>query len=99
MMDQEGCRLNENKHCSRGLETHTRKTAKIKSINRSDALTAVLDEQDRQLFDCPDQSNYRFFQLDDDAIRIVYHRVTSSSQLWAHQVGLQDQRDAELIWD
>jgi hypothetical protein len=50
-----------------------------------------LDEQDEQ------QEHDDF---DDEAIADMYDRgVSMSCQMWAHVVGMQDQREAELICD
>lgn len=82
--------LKGKKYCARGLEAHTNTRSLAKSMNRSLVYEAVLEEQDRQMRDGIVQ---------DDALKRVYHAASSSSQLWAHVVGLQDQREADNIYD
>jgi hypothetical protein len=89
-MINQGQRLRDAKYCSRGLESHTRIPLALKQKTRADAFHVVLDEQDLQL----ERSVF-----DDEAIRAAYVGVTRSSQLWAHTVGLRDQREAERILD
>ena len=74
------------KYCSRGLESHTSRGSASKSYNRRVAFDAVLDEQYDQL---------QLGVIDEDAIAYQYSQVSSSCQLWASTVGLQDQRSAE----
>jgi hypothetical protein len=86
-----GENLKDKKYSSRGLESHTRLAAIIKSQNRRLAVKAVLDEQDEQeLLDAPNN---------EEAISYAYHQVTSSCQLWACTIGLRDQRSAEECID
>ena len=87
---EEGCPISMSKYCTRGLEKHTRITGKLRLRNRFDALLAVLNEQHEQRLDGV---------CDDESIARVYSLVTSSCQLWAHRVGLSDQRQAERYLD
>ena len=80
--------LKDKKFCSRGLECHTHIRALAKTMNRSVAYRAVLEEQHRQS---------REGVVHDDAIARVYHDVSSSCQIWANAVALADQREAERI--
>ena len=82
--------LKGKKYCARGLEGHTNTRALAKSMNRSSAYQAVLEEQDRQMRDGVVQ---------DEALSRVYHAASSGSQLWANVVGLEDQREADNIYD
>ena len=79
------------KYCARGLEVHCGSQALVKIKNRSLAIQVVIEEQERQLELFTDHSM--------DAIALVYHHASSSSQLWATTVGLKDQREAEVIRD
>jgi hypothetical protein len=81
--------LKDKKYSSRGLESHTRLAAISKSQNRRLAVNAVLDEQDEQELDDPNE----------EAISYAYCQVTSSCQLWACTIGLRDQRSAEECMD
>ena len=81
-----GERLKDNKYCARGLEAHTRTQSMAKRMNRSLAFQVVLDEQDDQI------SN-------DEALSRRYHAASSSCQFWATVVGLNDQREANNIYD
>ncbi|KAG7363895.1 hypothetical protein IV203_037097 [Nitzschia inconspicua] len=75
------------KYCTRGLEKHTLFQSRQRLKNRYDSICAVLDEQDK-LYD-------EGFSGDDERISRVYSSRTSSSILWAHVVGLHDQKEAE----
>jgi hypothetical protein len=86
---ENGESLKDKKYCSRGLESHTRIAAISKSQNRKLAVNAVLDEQDEQELETPDE----------EAISHAYCQVTSSCQLWASTIGLRDQRSAEECMD
>ncbi len=85
-----GERLKDKKFCARGLESHTRLRSLAKKMNRSLAYQAVMDEQDRQ-----GQEGI----LHEDALAHVYHAVSSSCQIWANTIALEDQRVAEHIHD
>ena len=78
------------KYCARGLESSTFQAQQAKKNNRRDAYDAVLDEQDEQ---------HESDDFDEDAIAELYHEVSASCQMWAHVVAMQDQREAELIYD
>jgi len=82
--------LKGKKYCARGLEAHTNTRSLAKSMNRSSAYQAVLNEQDRQMKDGI---------LQEEALARVYHAASSSSQLWANVVGLEDQREADNIYN
>ena len=92
IMLEEGTRLKDKKYCARGLETSTKLAQKAKTLNRRAAFDAVLDEQDEQ----DDQNDGDF---DDEAMADMYREVSKSCQMWAHVVAMQDQREAELIYD
>jgi hypothetical protein len=92
MLDQEGESLRRDTNYNfRGLESNTRICLAAKLQNRADAFRAVLDEQDNQWVGAS--------VVDDEAIRKAYQGVSNSAQLWAHTVGLHDQREAEDIMD
>jgi hypothetical protein len=76
--------------CPRGLESSTNEAQQAKMHTRMEALDAVLDEQDEQ---------YEHGEYDDEAIAELYHDVTMSCQLRAHEIGIQDQREAALIYE
>ncbi len=82
--------LKDKKYCARGLESHTHTQSLAKRMNRSLAYQAVLEEQDRQ---------YREGILNDDALACIYHAANSGCQLWANVVGLDDQKEADIIHD
>ncbi len=82
--------LSDCAYCVRGLEVHTRIRTLSKGMNRSLAYQVVLDEQRRQ---CQDGV------VLDVALARFYHACSSSSQFWAHTVGLADQREADEIQD
>lgn len=73
----------DKKYCSRGLESHTRTGSLTKNQNRRAAFEAVLLEQEDQR---------QFGVVDEKSIAQRYYDVSSSCQLWASCVGLQDQR-------
>lgn len=89
-MDSIRERIDEEKYCTRGLESHAGLASINKENCRHDATLSVLKEQERQ------NNN----QLNDthsaDAIAEEYHKACSSSQMWAQVVGNRDQREAEL---
>jgi hypothetical protein len=89
-MLNQGEMLRDTKYTSRGLESHTRICLAAKLQNRADAFRAVLIEQDNQA---------GASVVDDEAIRKAYQGVSSSAQLWALTVGLQDEREAENLTD
>jgi hypothetical protein len=91
MLDQ-GKLLKDKKFCARGLESHTRIQAHTRSMNRCLAYKAVLCEQERQV-------RAGFVVLDDKKIAQRYNAASYSSQLWAHVVGLADEREAKDIQD
>ncbi len=80
--------LKDKKYCARGLECHTRIRTLSKSINRSMAYKAVLEEVDRQ---------HREGIVHEAALERVYCAISSSCQLWARAVGLVDEREAREI--
>lgn len=91
MLDR-GKLLKDRKFCARGLESNTRLQAGTKSMNRCLAYQAVLGEQERQI-------RAGFVVLDDSEIAHLYNASSYSCQLWAHAVGLADQRVAQDIQD
>jgi hypothetical protein len=91
MMLEKGIKLKGKKYCARGLENSTSQAQLAKKQNRRDAYDAVLDEQEEQYENDDD--------YDDEAIAELYHEVAFSCHMWAHVVGMQDQRAAELIYD
>lgn len=82
--------LKDKKYCSRGLETHTKTRSRAKSMTRSLARQTVLREQERQR-----QEGIRH----EDALAHLYHSASSSCQLWANLVGLDDQKEADITYD
>lgn len=80
--------LKDKKYCARGLESHTRVQARIKTMNRSLAYRAVLQEQHRQ---------HQRGIVDEDALAHAYHAASSGCQLWAQAVALTDQKEARNI--
>jgi hypothetical protein len=77
----EGIKLKDKKHCSRGLECHTTIGDAIKLRNRSLAINAVLDEQMIQ---------WDKGILDEDSIAAIYGMASSSCQMWANIIGRRD---------
>ncbi|KAG7344706.1 hypothetical protein IV203_032237 [Nitzschia inconspicua] len=75
------------KYCTRGLERYSQVQGRHRLKNRYDSIFAVLEEQDN-LYD-------EGFSVDDERISKVYSSHTYTSILWAHLVGLQDQKEAE----
>jgi hypothetical protein len=86
LMIEKGTRLKGKKYCARGLETSTRLAIQAKKQNRRVAYDAVLDLQQEEL-------------CDGEGIRETYYDASVSCQMWAHVVGMQDQREAELIYE
>jgi hypothetical protein len=82
--------LKDRKYCARGLEAHTGIGSITKSKSRAQSIRAVLQEQDVQI---------RQGVLDEEAIGVMYHDVTSSCQMWASVIGLRDQHAAEGYMD
>jgi hypothetical protein len=82
----EDCDAIERRYCVRGLERHTRIGNIVRQESRSDAKIAVLDEQERQR-----QTGI----IDEKSIASIYNARTSSSQLWAQVIGMQDHREAQ----
>jgi len=85
-----GAILKDNKYCARGLETHTRSQSIAKRMNRSLAFQVVLDEQDDQI-----QQGIS----NEEALSRKYHAASSSCQVWANVVGLNDEREANNNYD
>ena len=79
---ENGGTFKDKKYCSRGLENHTRVKSICRMQNKKDSFRAVLDEQAEQ---------QRNGIVDAERIAKRYHQVTTSCQLWACIVGLQDQ--------
>lgn len=82
--------LKDKKYCSRGLESHTKTRSRVKSMARSLACQIVLQEQDRQ---------WREGIRHEDALAYLYHSASSSCQLWANVIGLEDQKEAAITYD
>ena len=78
------------RYCTRGLEGYSRIGSVVKTMARSTALAAVLNEQSRHSL-----KNEKF---DDQAIANVYQRISSSCRLWAQVVGKQDRQTANAIY-
>ena len=87
---QRGEVLKNIKYCSRGLEAHTKVVHALKNQNRRDAFDAVLSEQQKQV---------RLGVVDEHAIAQKYQQIASSCQMWAHTLGLRDQREANRYFD
>jgi hypothetical protein len=87
---EQGAKLRDQKYCSRGLEAHTKLAGLAKAQNRRAAWDGVLDEEEEQI---------SLGVVDDEPIARSYQDVSSSCQLWARKVALDDQRAAELVYD
>ena len=87
-----GMAFSDINYCARGLETHCGTRALVKAKNRALAIQSGLEEQARQWTLATEDGSI-------DAIALVYHHASSSSQIWAHVVGLHDQRDTEELWE
>lgn len=74
------------KYCMRGLEHQTTVGSRSRSTNRQNASICLLDAN----FDTPE---------DAEAIAEAYGTISSSCHLWAHCVGLRDQKQAERYHD
>lgn len=83
--------LKDKKYSSRGLEGHTLLGSVAKSENRMLSISLVLLEQERQ------RENDE--EANQDLIALRYSQCTSSIRLWAHTIGLKDQREAESCDD
>lgn len=79
------------RNCIRGLESQARLAAQRKVQIRQDAVGAVLSEQD-DLCDVVDYGKKA------RSIASRYVAVSSICQLWAHAVGLKDEREAEACY-
>jgi hypothetical protein len=82
----EGSELKDKKYCSRGLEGHTTIGTATKEENRWLAINAVLDEQMVQ---------WEEGTFDENAIAEIYYIASSSCQVRASIVGLQDHRETK----
>lgn len=82
--------------CIRGLESFTPTASRAKNMNRSSSVQAVLIEQNRQGAQLRrGDNNGDHARYDAEAIRMTYHGISASSQLWAQVVGLKDRREVE----
>ena len=82
--------LKDKKYCARGLESHTHIRSLAKSMNRKLAHQVVFDEQERQA-----QQGIH----NDEALSQVYLAASSGSCMWANVIGLEDQKEADNIYD
>jgi hypothetical protein len=71
-----------NKETTRGLEYRTRQGAIRRQHNKVEAITAVMDEQDRQMEEIG--------HLDDELLSSVYCQMNEHCRLEAHQLALGD---------
>ena len=71
----------------RGLEFRTRQGAIRRQHNKVEAITAVLEEQDRQL----EFTGY----VDDELLASVYHQISNHCQTEAHELALGDVQPAQ----
>ncbi len=78
---------NEEDHCFRGLEYRTREGARRRQGNKITAITAVLDEQDRQIYEGI---------WDPEALAEVYRRTSAHCTDAAFLLGLRDEQDTAL---
>lgn len=78
-----------NSSTARGLEYRTRKGAIRRQHNKLEAISAVLDELDRQ---------YNDGELNDDMVSEVYRTVAGHCQDEAYVLGLQDEAAAKAIF-
>jgi len=84
-----GERIEEtNRVTIRGLEYRTREGAIRRQHNKAEAITAVMDEQDRQL----DALGGR---VDDEQLRNIYVQVNAHCQREAHELALGDVAPAQ----
>ena len=86
-----GKTLKDKKYSSRGLEGHTLLGSVAKCENRMLSISLVLLEQERQRANDEEDNQ--------ELIALRYYQCTSSVQLWAHNIGLRDQREAESCED
>ncbi|KAL3927049.1 MAG: hypothetical protein SGARI_005429 [Bacillariaceae sp.] len=91
LLDESGGVLQGRRYCTRGLEGLTQDGYQSKKMNRITASMVVLDEQENQL--------YEKGKVDYDVIASEYQQVTSSSQLWAHVVGMRDFKVAMVCYE
>jgi hypothetical protein len=84
----------DRKYCSRGLEGQTRLANIAKHNARSEAMYAVLDQQD-----CLRVMEADLSMDQDVSIGQMYRDTTSSCQLWACIVGLADACAAAAAYD
>lgn len=78
---------NEDDHCFRGLEYRTREGARRRQSNKITAITAVLDEQDRQIYEGI---------WDPEALADTYRRTSAHCTDAAFLLGLRDEQDTAL---
>jgi hypothetical protein len=77
------------RYCVRGLENKTKQAQRARTNKRREIYDTVLDEQDEQ---------YEQDAYDDEVLADIYREATMSCQIRAHVVGMEDQREAELIY-
>eukprot|EP00542_Grammatophora_oceanica_P016069 CAMPEP_0194042438 /NCGR_PEP_ID=MMETSP0009_2-20130614/14209_1 /TAXON_ID=210454 /ORGANISM="Grammatophora oceanica, Strain CCMP 410" /LENGTH=254 /DNA_ID=CAMNT_0038686281 /DNA_START=139 /DNA_END=903 /DNA_ORIENTATION=+ len=86
MMSGRGIPQGNSDHCSRGLEYRTRDGARRRQMNKLNAITAVLDEQERQ----------RIIGIESAiALMNVYVRTNVHCREASHKMGVKDARDAD----
>jgi len=78
---------NEEDHCFRGLEYRTREGARRRQTNKITAITAVLDEQDRQIYEGI---------WDPEALADVYRQNSAHCIDSAFLLGLRDEQDTAV---
>jgi hypothetical protein len=86
---ESSCVIDNEEHCSRGLEYRTREGASARRENKWNALNAVLDEQDRQK-ELGIQNEKLLCQ--------IYVTENRRSRLHALQLGIQDETAAKAIY-
>lgn len=75
---------NEDEFCMRGLESKTPEGRRRRSLNKADAISAVLAEQDRQLMED---------EHDPETLADIYFQFTSHCRESAYAMGLQDEKE------
>jgi hypothetical protein len=83
-----GEKLKDKKYCARGLEGSTKIGSVSKARTRALAVSAVLDEQMIQ---------WAEGVFDENTIADVYHRASSSCQMWASMVGQRDHKAVKEV--
>jgi hypothetical protein len=84
--------LLDQKYCARGLERHTQLATITRTLNKKQAVQAVLEEQRRQ-------EEQDIFVRSEKAIAKAYQPTCSGCQLWARVIGNLDRHAVEDYLD